>query len=114
MLSALVKVQSRLDRDVLKGILGDKEEDFEAFERAAEREFRYWAASKYCDTSHMQDFAGMQDLALRSVLEAGDVFVLRRFTQRPGARYGTCCSWLKQTASAILTGRWIHQIGWRC
>lgn len=85
-----LKVQSRVDRDVLKGILGDKEEDFEAFERAAEREFRYWAASKYCDTSHMQDFAGMQDLALRSVLEAGDVFVLRRFTQRPGARYGTC------------------------
>jgi len=30
-----LKVQSRVDRDVLKGILGDTEEDFEAFERAS-------------------------------------------------------------------------------
>lgn len=85
-----LKVQSRVDRDVLKGVLGEKEEDFEAFERAAEREFRFWAASKHCDAAHQQNFAGMQDLALRSVLEAGDVFVLRRFVQRSGERYGTC------------------------
>ncbi len=85
-----LKVQSRIDRDVLKGVLGNSEEDFEAFERAAEREFRYWAGSKNCDATRVQDFAGLQDLAFRSVLEAGDVFALRKFVQRPGERYGTC------------------------
>ena len=85
-----LKVQSRIDRDVLKGVLGNSEEEFEAFERAAEREFRYWAGSKNCDATRVQDFAGLQDLAFRSVLEAGDVFVLRKFVQRPGERYGTC------------------------
>lgn len=85
-----LKLQSRIDRDVLKGVLGNTEEEFEAFERAAEREFRYWAGSKDCDATRGQNFAGLQDLAFRSVLEAGDVFVLRKFVQRPGLRYGTC------------------------
>lgn len=84
-----LKVQSRVDRDVLQGILGNTEEEFEAFERAAEREFRIWAAGRLCDATLMQDFAGLQDLAFRSALEAGDVFILRRFINRPGARYAT-------------------------
>lgn len=84
-----LKVQSRIDREVLAPYLGDNEEAFDAFERAAEREFRFWANSRNCDASGMQDFAGLQDLAFRSTLEAGDVFVLRRYVNRPGSRYST-------------------------
>ena len=85
-----LKVQSRIDRDVLHGVLGDTEEEFEAFERAAEREFRNWSGSRNCDATRSLDFTGLQDLAFRSALEAGDVFIMRRFMERPGTRYGTC------------------------
>ena len=77
-------VQSRIDRDVLKGVLGETEDEFDAFERAAEREFRLWAESQNCDASRTQNFMGLQDLALRSTLESGDVFVLKTFIERPG------------------------------
>jgi len=84
-----LKVQSRIDREVLAPYLGDNEEVFDAFERAAEREFRFWASSRNGDAARMQDFAGQQDLAMRSTLVAGDAFVLRRHINRPGARYST-------------------------
>lgn len=84
-----LKVQSRIDRDILKGILGDKEEDFAAFERHAERLFAYWSYSQDCDASRFQNFYGLQDLSFRSVLEAGDAFVIRRFIERPGKLFGT-------------------------
>ena len=84
-----LKVQSRIDREVLAPYLGDSEEAFDAFERAAEREFRFWANSRDGDAARMLDFTGQQDLALRSVLVAGDAFILRRHINRPGARYST-------------------------
>lgn len=84
-----LKVQSRIDREVLAPYLGDNEETFDAFERAAEREFRFWASSRDGDAARVLDFASQQDLALRSVLVAGDAFVLRRHINRPGARYTT-------------------------
>jgi lambda family phage portal protein len=84
-----LKLQSRIDRDILKGVLGDKEEDFAAFERHAERLFNYWANSQDCDASRIQNFCGLQDLAFRSVLEAGDSFVVRRFIERPGKMFAT-------------------------
>ncbi len=82
-------VQSRIDRDVLTGVLGQTEEDLDAFERAAEREFRLWAESQNCDSSRTQNFAGLQDLVLRSTLESGDVFVLKTFIERPGSPLAT-------------------------
>lgn len=82
-------VQSRIDRDVLTGVLGQTEEDLDAFERAAEREFRLWAESQNCDSSRTQNFAGLQDLALRSTLESGDVFILKTFIERPGSPLAT-------------------------
>lgn len=84
-----LKVQSRIDREVLAPYLGDNEDAFDAFERAAEREFRFWASSRDGDAARVLDFASQQDLALRSVLVAGDAFVLRRHINRPGARYST-------------------------
>ncbi len=75
-------VQSRIDRDVLHGILGEDEQAFDDFERDAEREFRLWAENQNCDASRTQTFAGLQDLVLRSTLESGDVFVLKTFIDR--------------------------------
>lgn len=84
-----LKLQSRIDRDILKGVLGDNEEAFSAFERQAERLFGYWANSQDCDASRIQNFCGLQDLTFRSVLEAGDAFVIRRFIERPGKMFAT-------------------------
>ena len=84
-----LKLQSRIDRDILKGVLGDDEETFSAFERHAERLFNYWANSQDCDASRIQNFCGLQDLSFRSVLEAGDAFVIRRFIERPGKMFAT-------------------------
>lgn len=84
-----LKLQSRIDRDMLRGVLGEREEDFDAFERHAERLFSYWSYSQDCDASRIQNFYGLQDLCFRSVLEAGDVFLIRRFIKRPGKLFGT-------------------------
>jgi lambda family phage portal protein len=84
-----LRPQARPDRDVLRtmGKLSDRQ--IGDFERAAEREFRLWANKTDCDASETQTFQGLQDLVLRSVLESGDVFVVRRFVKRAGKRLGT-------------------------
>lgn len=84
-----LKLQSRIDREVLKPVLGEDEAVYEQFERQAERLFSYWADNADCDASRIQNFCGLQDLSFRSVLEAGDVFVIRRFIERPGLMFGT-------------------------
>ena len=84
-----LKVQSRVDREALTGILGTTDAEFDAFERGAERWFRYWAASTDCDTARTLNFAGQQDLAVRSVLISGDALMVRRFIERPGGLLGT-------------------------
>lgn len=84
-----LRVQSRIDRDVLQGIAATNEEGFETLERSIEREFRLWAESSDCDAARTQDFAGLQELAFASAIVSGDSFVPRRFIDRPGARYGT-------------------------
>lgn len=76
--------QSQIDRDVLK--LDD--DDANAWQRAAEREWWLWAGSQECDITRTQDFAGIQEVAFRSVLESGDLFVPKRFLERPGSPYG--------------------------
>lgn len=83
-----LRAQARIDREILSGIAGSSEAEFDALERSIEREFRLWAESPDCDAARTQDFAGLQDLVLRSALESGDVFVVRRFLER-GTRYGT-------------------------
>ena len=76
--------QSQIDRDLLN--IGDEAAD--AWQRAAEREWWLWAGSQECDITRTQDFCGLQDMALRSVLESGDVLVLKRYVERPGSPYG--------------------------
>lgn len=82
-------LQSRVDREALAGVMGTSDDAFDAFERAAEREFRVWAEGHDCDVTRMQNFAGIQDMALRSALMSGDTLVVRRMVERPGARIGT-------------------------
>jgi lambda family phage portal protein len=67
-----LKPRASIDRDVLKG-LGEEQAD--AWERAAEREFRLATAGKDFDIECGHNFLQSQDLVFRSVLSAGDIFV---------------------------------------
>lgn len=79
-----LRLRSTIDRD----FLGLTEEQADAWQNAAERIYRTWAESTHCDLTMTQTFAGLQDLAFRSTLESGDVFVIRRHKPRPGAILG--------------------------
>ncbi len=67
-----LKLQARVDRDVLNLT----EEQADGWETMVEREFRVWAESPECDAARTLNFATMQELAFRQVLENGDVFIL--------------------------------------
>ncbi|MFI3241210.1 MAG: phage portal protein [Alphaproteobacteria bacterium] len=75
-----LKPQSHIDREILKPYL-KTEEAMEKFERDAERIFKLWSENKDCDITRSQSFTQMQALVLRSCLESGDVFIVRRFKQ---------------------------------
>ena len=74
-------LQSQLDRDVLNLT----EEQADKWQRQAEREFAIWAKSP--DFTSRLNFDEMQEMALRSVLESGDVFVVRRRREDLNATY---------------------------
>lgn len=76
-------LKSSIDRDYL----GLSEEEAEAWQRNAEREFRVWAESPDCDVARTVNFYGLQELAFRSVLENGDVFALPTYLDRPNMIY---------------------------
>lgn len=106
-------VQARVDREVLRGVAAATDDEFGALERSLEREFRLWAGSSDCDAARTQDFAGLQDLSFAAAIVSGDSFVVRRFIDRPGARYGTalqvieadrCANPLGQRDTAELAG----------
>ncbi len=77
-----VKLQASIDRSVL----GLSEDQADEWEKNAERIFKIW--SKECDLTRIQTFSELQDLIFRSVLESGDVFVIRRFEERAGEYFG--------------------------
>jgi len=78
-----LKVQSHIDREILKPFFKG-EDEFDKFERSAERIFRNWAESADCDITRSQSFSEIQNLILRSVLESGDIFILKRNVPRNG------------------------------
>ena len=78
-----LRVLPQVDRSVVG--LDDAAAD--AWDQAALREFRI--ACKTLDATDVQTFEGMQDLALRSALESGDVFALRRFRRSATTTYKT-------------------------
>lgn len=75
-----LSLQSRIDRQAIG--LDDARAD--AWQQQAEREWRLWCESLDCDATRIQDFYGLQALALRSTLESGDVFVLLPSLPRGG------------------------------
>lgn len=70
-----------------RSYLGMSEEEADAWEDEAEREFGYWAESKDCDVSRRNNFYEMQALALLSLLMNGDVFAALPMNPRPGRLY---------------------------
>ena len=86
-ISTGLRVQSRIDREVLKPYL-KSDEEADKFERQAERIFRMWADSSDCDITRSQNFKELQSLILRSCLESGDVFVVRRHSEHKGKLIG--------------------------
>lgn len=79
-----LKVQSLIDSE----FLGLTEEQASAWQKAAEREFWFWS-SRECDLERTLNFPAMQELALRSCFEKGDVFGLLPMVSRPGSAYET-------------------------
>ena len=61
----------------------------EEFEKSAERIFKMWSESSDCDITRAQTFTEMQALILRSCLESGDVFVVRKYKDRSENPFGT-------------------------
>lgn len=57
-------------------VLGMSDEACAEWERNALREFTLWAKSPMCDAARQQNFWSLQELAFRSHLMSGDVFVL--------------------------------------
>ena len=84
-----LKVQSHIDREILK-LFFKGEEDFDKFERDAERIFRNWAESTDSDATRSQTFSEIQNLILRSTLESGDIFILKRNITRKNKRIDIC------------------------
>lgn len=78
-----LKLQSRIDRNILK--LTD--EQAEAWEAQAEREFQLWAESRECDRSRQMNFHTIQEVAFRQVMENGEVFTLLPRIKRTGSPF---------------------------
>ena len=70
--------------------LGITADAAEAWEELALDIWNDWARSRDCDITRGQTFAELEDLVYRSRLMSGDVFVIRRFRQRPGRLLATC------------------------
>lgn len=66
-----LKLHASIDRE----FLGLSDEEADAWESGAEREFRFWGESQDCDVERTLCFAEQQDLVFRAALENGDHFV---------------------------------------
>ena len=82
-------VRSNIDREVLSRYFAN-ENEFDKWERQAERLFRHFSESTDCDVTRTQTFYELQNLILRSCLESGDVFVIKRYVERPNSLLGVC------------------------
>lgn len=74
-----------IDRELL-GLSDDEADEWESH---AARWFRLWAESKSGDLSRTLPFSAQQALVLRSLLERGDTFAVRRMIERPGDPFAT-------------------------
>lgn len=79
-------LQSRIDREAL----GMSEEQAEAWQKNAEREWRLLTDSTAIDATRTHDFYGLQGLVFRSALESGDVLGTTPMRKIPGQPYELC------------------------
>lgn len=100
-----LKVQPRIDRELLAGVFAGDEAAFDRWERDAERVFREWSDNETCDATRTQTFAELQELAFRSVLESGDVFVVRRMLDRRSVALATALQLIEADQVANPPGR---------
>lgn len=78
-----LKLQARIDRDVIK-FSPDQINEWEA---KTEREWRLWSESQDSDTARTLPFIYQQELAFRKVLEDGDSFIIMTRVKRNGNPY---------------------------
>lgn len=69
--------------------LGMSDEQCDEWERMAHREFMLWANSAMCDAERQKNFFDLQQLAFRSQLISGDVFVLFGMKENKRTPYQT-------------------------
>lgn len=74
---------------VTRELVGLSPEEAKAWQQTTEAEFRLWASKKEnCDATGVNNFEGMQQLALKSWLMSGDVFpVIKRVDPKPTNPY---------------------------
>lgn len=73
----------KLKSTINRSILGMSQEEAEMWQKRTEAEFEIWAKNKRtCDATGVNDFYGIQQLALISWLLSGDVFVLLKHYDR--------------------------------
>ena len=80
-----LELGAAIDREYL----GMSDDEADAWEGAAEREWRLFSETPECDVERKQNFAGLQVQVLRSSLLCGDVFSLLPMFQRAGSPYQT-------------------------
>lgn len=74
----------RMKAAVNRSVLGISEEEARRWEKTTEAEFNMWAKKKEnCDALGLNNFYGLQQLAILSWLMSGDVFAL--FTREPSS-----------------------------
>ncbi len=78
-----LKLQARLDRDVVK-MSDDQAAEWETI---TEREWRLYSESRDCHSARVLNFTGLQNLCFRKVLEDGDIFVLTPRIKRRSTPY---------------------------
>lgn len=77
-------LKSAIDRERL----GLSPDDAKAWQKKTEAEFKLWAGSRNCDALGLNDFVGLQQLAVKSWLLSGDVIaVVKRANATPLAPY---------------------------
>ncbi len=74
-------VSAQAHRPRLAALAGITPDQVAEFEAAAEGEWSLFCRAEHCDALGQTDFAAMQELAFRAVLESGDVFA--PFVARP-------------------------------
>lgn len=79
-----LKLNVRIDPERL----GMQEDEATEWAAQTEAEFDYWASSKDCDYSRMQNFYELQTLAFRSVLLDGECLVTLPESYNEGSVYG--------------------------